>query len=358
MIEKLIIVGNGYDLARQYKTSYSDFFDWLIIKFNIDSSQIKNIVELDDIDKLVQNLSEHECILKSNFWFAYMTLLKPNNSDWNNVEKIIETTLELIPNEINKLYDEDKNVIKAVADMGSNFEKKVLFTTLIAFHSINTFEDTIDFLFQSLIDFETLFEEYLYHILSKPYYFDDIIDTIDNHIISTTDRSNISILNFNYTKFSKFKKEQSRNIHGAILKSDDSPVIFGIDSTNISSSNKFYKFTKTARIMANGVGHSYSSILSHSIKDICFIGHSLNKADYSYFQSIFDYLSIYDSPVSLNFFYTTFHEKNAIVMQDYQHSIQILLDRYGETLDNKSHGDNLTAKLLLENRLNLIRIPV
>lgn len=45
-------------------------------------------------------------------------------------------------------------------------------------------------------------------------------------------------------------------------------------------------------------------------------------------------------------------------MQDYQHSIQILLDRYGETLDNKSHGDNLTAKLLLENRLNLIRIPV
>lgn len=110
--------------------------------------------------------------------------------------------------------------------------------------------------------------------------------------------------------------------------------------------------------MANGVGHSYSSILSHSIKDICFIGHSLNKADYSYFQSIFDYLSIYDSPVSLNFFYTTFHEKNASVMQDYQHSIQILLDRYGETLDNKSHGDNLTAKLLLENRLNLIRIPV
>ncbi|WP_424349275.1 AbiH family protein [Latilactobacillus sp. 5-91] len=133
MIEKLIIVGNGYDLARQYKTSYSDFFDWLIIKFNIDSSQIKNIVELDDIDKLVQNLSEHECILKSNFWFAYMTLLKPNNSDWNNVEKIIETTLELIPNEINKLYDEDKNVIKAVADMGSNFEKKVLFTTLLLF---------------------------------------------------------------------------------------------------------------------------------------------------------------------------------------------------------------------------------
>jgi hypothetical protein len=94
-------------------------------------------------------------------------------------------------------------------------------------------------------------------------------------------------------------------------------------------------------------------VLTHDINTIAFVGHSLNKADYAYFQSIFDYLSIYDMPINLVFYHTSFHEKHPEEMIAYQHAIQLLMEEYGKTLDNKDHGDNLLAKLLLENRLSM-----
>ena len=84
--------------------------------------------------------------------------------------------------------------------------------------------------------------------------------------------------------------------------------------------------------------------------DIKFYGHSLSEADYSYFQSIFDYYNLYENnKVSLTFYYSKGFEQTEKVYR--------LINTYGKTLSNKDQGKNLTHKLLLENRLKIIEIP-
>ena len=82
---------------------------------------------------------------------------------------------------------------------------------------------------------------------------------------------------------------------------------------------------------------------------IKFYGHSLNEADYSYFQSIFDYYNLYgNARVALVFYYSKGFEQTD--------SIYRLINTYGTTLPNKAQGKNLMHKLLLENRLKIIEI--
>ena len=82
---------------------------------------------------------------------------------------------------------------------------------------------------------------------------------------------------------------------------------------------------------------------------IIFYGHSLSKADYSYFQSIFDYYDIYsNNNVSLIFYYSEGYEQTDAIYE--------LINSYGKTLSNKDQGKNLIHKLLLENRLKIEQI--
>ncbi|GGD04270.1 hypothetical protein GCM10011573_37260 [Enterococcus wangshanyuanii] len=92
-----------------------------------------------------------------------------------------------------------------------------------------------------------------------------------------------------------------------------------------------------------------------NIEQIIFFGHSLSVADYSYFQSIFDYYNIYDSDVDLIFYYVNY-SKNAF--PQCLEAITKLIKRYGETLDNKDHGKNLLHKLSLECRLKVKEIQI
>ena len=89
---------------------------------------------------------------------------------------------------------------------------------------------------------------------------------------------------------------------------------------------------------------------NNQLIEIKFYGHSLNEADYSYFQSIFDYYNLYENTnVSLIFYYSKGFEQTDKVYQ--------LINTYAKTLSNKDQGNNLTHKLLLENRLKIVEIP-
>ena len=91
---------------------------------------------------------------------------------------------------------------------------------------------------------------------------------------------------------------------------------------------------------------------------IKFFGHSLSEADYSYFQSIFDYYNIYEnSDSSLEFCYLDFDVKNPNkVKNDTLDAVYRLINSYGATLHNKDQGKNLMHKLFLENRIKIKEI--
>lgn len=170
----------------------------------------------------------------------------------------------------------------------------------------------------------------------------------------------VSILNFNYTDIFDVLEVQSpccyTNVHGKLCGSkckqdcNAANVIFGIDDNLIQSqsiSSELRLFSKTYRKMINS--ESETRILPPNDGnpiEIKFYGHSLSEADYSYFQSIFDYYDLYEnSKVSLMFYYSKPYE---IFDAAYN-----LISDYGKTLVNKEQGKNLIHKLLLENRLHI-----
>ena len=140
------------------------------------------------------------------------------------------------------------------------------------------------------------------------------------------------------------------NIHGNV----EDPI-FGIDSKYTDNPN-LINFTKTSRLLGNWTIHDQWKLPEpNNLNNINFLGHSLSKADYSYFQSIFDYYNIYDSHIQLNFLYN----ENYDVDGSHQHTnVMNLITEYGNTLDNKDKSKNLLHKMLLENRIHLVGLDV
>lgn len=173
----------------------------------------------------------------------------------------------------------------------------------------------------------------------------------------------VSILSFNYTSLFDILRVESpclyNNVHGKLCMNAcanhcaSCNIILGIDDTVIQSQDNdpgLYKFSKTYRkMLTSNVGTPVLPSKDNQLIEIKFYGHSLNEADYSYFQSIFDYYNLYENNnVRLIFYYSKGFDQTEKVYQ--------LINTYGKTLSNKDQGKNLTHKLLLENRLKIVEI--
>lgn len=181
--------------------------------------------------------------------------------------------------------------------------------------------------------------------------------------------SSTSVLSFNYTDligqfFDGGEDGAFVNIHGKL----GGEIIFGIDGKDCMDNPNAVSFTKTFRLMRRGgsrtdklIGTANSANLQGATDVIKFYGHSLGKADYSYFQSIFDGVDLYESKTVLVFYYpfdSSDEEKNESWRNGLANSINDLLADYGATMDNQDHGKNLMHKLLLEGRLILRGVQV
>lgn len=212
----------------------------------------------------------------------------------------------------------------------------------------------------------------------------------------------INVLSFNYTDpyskkhwgnvdensnwnklFSKIDKVT--NVHGQALsefqkkkkkiKCQSSTIIFGIDDKSHTTTDMEYSFTKTFRTMvlyADSSKPTYAveeNVFDENIKVIKFYGHSLAEADYSYFQAMFDYYNLYNNnDLKLYFYFSIYsyktsdgkkHEKTPQEMiLEQADKVTKLIEKYGETLDNKNHGKNLLTRLIQTKRLFIKEIKV
>ena len=329
----LLIVGNGFDLQCGLKSGYEDFIKWL----NQSSAEEKH-----------------------NLWAEYFLERYHQRTlegmDWVNVESCLQEALE-----------NERNGIKhwlstAFSEVRGSWEGSP-FINVLRYLKQNYKRDQRNFLvngtkvkpldyhwfLEELHKFERQFSEYLQAVIENSTdYVPNAIKLmklleIDNYVM---------IINFNYTNpFMKFPCDgnlmQFINVHG--IYKDDS-IIFGIDDAIMKMPINTHIFTKTYRKMLQG---NQENVLPEGIETIKFYGHSLGKADYSYFQSIFDRYNLYDfSSVNLQFFYTI-HDKNkkAQIEREAMDSVYKLITVYGDTIDNKDKGKNLLHKLLLEGRI-------
>ena len=229
----------------------------------------------------------------------------------------------------------------------------------------------LDVLEAELRELEDAFNFYLGQAVRDNREYKDKSETLLRRLVSAdaevfgNDCSSMTtILSFNYTTPTRITYAQAPitdvvNVHGRLGEE----IVFGIDGTSCSDVPDVFRFTKTYRLLKLKSVESHDQIVypprtgivaaSKATVLIKFYGHSLAKADYSYFQSLFDMVDLYNGSVKL-FFYYRKHSKSA--ERNMYDAVTRLLTTYGTTMDNKDHGKNLLHKLMLEGRISIREI--
>ena len=372
---RLIILGNGFDLQAGLKSSFNDYYHSLgpevINELESNINKIKKNKEIDNrLRCAIHNKSNLPVLFPLNnqtnltFWDYILSykFLDENDPNWSNVEAIIQSFPTKYIDSLFNLKDGFTNVglgsdiidICKYKGIDSKDKDKTVFYLYIMSYvfqlTLTKRDEIIDFLLSQLHLFENKFKEYLdIQINNQDYNENRSYQKKAKEILNKLSHGEpFNILSFNYTIPTALDNYNLRNIHGDL----NGNIIIGIDQSAAKDNENDYLFTKTYRIMELANDKKERHSLNPNIKSIVFYGHSLAAADYSYFQSIFDFYSIYDSDVTLVFYYSVYKENDRETITRTQFdSIRNLLIEYGTTLDNKDHGKNLLHKLLLEDRL-------
>ena len=179
----------------------------------------------------------------------------------------------------------------------------------------------------------------------------------ENPLLEDADEVRTTVLSFNYTDPGEIGLAgraigETVHVHGRLGQG----IVFGIDGTDCMDDPDALCYTKTYRLLGAATSHPISPVAyppSRMPGDvetaaIKFYGHSLAKADYAYFQSMFDITELYGGNVTLCFYYSDYCPEER---ERTYRRVSNLLAFYGKTMENKDHGKNLIHKLLLENRL-------
>lgn len=393
-MSQLLILGNGFDVHCGLQSKYRDFFR---------SSILDTIGERSGLRQLQAGVSG----FWENLLLEYYKVDEKNDYNWCDIERIIKDTLLDIYFGKNPSRSINQGIYHKATKFLSGFTigvrpdeldriEKFLFDYCVKFISLNSgsaeiLKLLVEHLLQQLYNLEKRFCKYLKNQIVNPnnkadwneeyiikavnllagltgfacYDFDKLDDiiTVQNkkYLVDVFDNLNdVFILNFNYTALFDILEVESpcyyNNVHGKLCNNacvngcDTSNIILGIDDNLIQahgSSSELRSFSKTYRKMLGT--DKYLTVLPPNENNpvaIKFYGHSLGEADYSYFQSIFDYYDLYkNNKVSLTFYYSKGFENYDAVYR--------LINVYGKSLANKEQGKNLIHKLLLENRLHI-----
>lgn len=362
-MSKLIILGNGFDLRIGLKSKFSDFFE-ISEKPLIEELIFHNGGWIDW--NLIKDISFISFLLYNAFYKPiarfphnnnYVTIdtqksfseyfnLKGVPIDWMDVESFISCIIK------------SKNIKRIEESFASSFKYRGLqngyvvcqddmisdfFSRSLNIKQYFDVEDFYDFFLKELHLFEKRFSQYLKDQLAAVQDYKE--KALKMVLLLTSRKEDTTFLSFNYTDIETISGIKCINVHGKL----DSEIVIGIDQEGVGENA--IPFTKTFRKL---VFRENVPVLTKKYDNVIIYGHSLGEQDYSYFQSVFDYLDIYKSNTVIKFVYSDyFIEKNAKNKYRIEMAKKLfkLLRSYGQTLNNKDNGQNLIHKLLLENRL-------
>lgn len=85
----------------------------------------------------------------------------------------------------------------------------------------------------------------------------------------------------------------------------------------------------------------------------------MDEADYSYFQSIFDYYNISEEDITLLFLYNIHDDsKKEEIKAKFLTSVTRLIEKYSDSISNDNKKKNLLHRLIFERRLIISEIQV
>ena len=384
-LKQLIVLGNGFDLACGLKSTYSDFFDYIYgqqIVNNTNSNNFWYDIFRNYKQKSIENwadIEEQILIQLKNIEYLYnekiliegrgdseTSSLAQSEYKENNIPMNLYVTLEFLLPYFVKVRSEKttQNILKIqLLILEDDFRKYLLSITK------NNADDGIYYKYYMK---SKVLNKYIQLCNSSESHNSDLVSKLEDttifkhspqkkkfdetlsEIYKEKNSNENLVLIFNYTKV--WDVENVRNIHGDL---DNGNIIFGIDYDKLNNNfkNAPIEFSKSYRVLENGLTSTFD--ISSDIDIIKIYGHGLGKADYSYYQSIFDSVDLYHGKTKVMFFWSDYkgREKEQI-HKDFVKGVTNLIEEYGTTFSNKDHGRNLFTKLLLENRLTIEEIPV
>lgn len=351
---KVIIIGNGYDLNLELKTSFGDFY----------STYFKTPEDRWDYAEI-----------RSNIWslllyFKYIDggpdgLIKfdAESPRWMDVEGFICESLnnDGLMSVINNSFFDRTYYVQSDGKIGCGSLEEQLheIKSLVQMKKQDYGVDSLyELLFSDLRQFEEWFMNYLdglnkYNYAAK-----------SNYLMSkmTNDYQDTYVISFNYTKLPAGIKG-SNQVHGNL---DERNIIIGVDKTSINNGNiNKMRFSKSWRQLS-GVLNTSMLPGKTVVNEIVVFGHSLGSQDYSYFHSLFNFYDIYSSNIKITFLFANYHRdpktRMPDILKDEEHRINYvdsvfkLLSDYVEKSLGQKEADSFVTKIQLEGRLSVEEI--
>lgn len=330
LMNKIILIGNGFDLAYGLKTSYSNFIDDFesnVIKQHFHrtlNSNINNDVIINTEDSENRYFQPSQCSFKgdlnafkfNNVFFEYVLnrfkalnyydlesffyeVLKEANT--NNIEKLnsdfysFTNHLEKYLTKIENEFRENSNPISEIL---SHIDSPILFNELSQ---------------EAKRSLSRKYDAWSTNEAGTKRMMEINYDKF-KHANRKFDSETTLLLNFNYTETANLytkDKSQTINIHGK-LNNVENPIIFGygdeLDSEYFVIENKNdNRFLEHFKSINYAKTDNYKQVLEYIDSDlfqICIMGHSCGNSDRTLLNTIFEH----DNCASVKIYY---HQKSA-----------------------------------------------
>jgi len=307
-MNKLVIIGNGFDLAHGLETSYEDFLLWEINEaFKQNSKNINS--PLFTIESNYQickspNFEPFEFKRVSEFLEFYDEYkVDPFRVRINYSYKFVE---HLINCAGYNWIDIEKEYYKALTGIYKDFEK---FESL-DLDSLKELNKGFDLIKSELEKYLSTIKTNLLEIDLEP----DIIEHLNtdiNHSSTLKNGENILFLNFNYTdtinnyvRYFKFEKSAVNFIHGK-LNDKNNPIIFGYGDESDLYFERMEKldeveFLKHLKSNSYHLTSNYRNLfrfLDGGRFNVYIMGHSCGLSDKVLFKNIFEHSNCYATKI-------------------------------------------------------------
>lgn len=212
-MNRLIIIGNGFDLAHGLKTSYEDFFTYYILDCLKKTNSIGNY---EDRMLKIRNIPVKELSIKE----------ANNIKDWIRLKRDFDINVEGKSDFINSVIADFERLNWV------DIESRYFF--YLKRSTDSTLGDVyINRLNRSFEELKMRFLHYLSEIPVKVNKYDSAYDEMKNLIFNNL-KGELMVLNFNYTSLAEVYLHSAGkngdhliNIHGKLGKEESNPIIFG-----------------------------------------------------------------------------------------------------------------------------------
>ena len=313
-MNRLILIGNGFDLALGLKTGYSDFVIWLMKKYLAKAAGNRGVQS-----KIVDHANGY---VKNPLFSVEWT----NSYVFEKEEFGRITNINLLNQFISKYRIQFKNESKFYSRIISHFGQKgwvdiekIFYEILLECLKPNNY--TIENLNSDLYFLKSELEEYLIECTSSEIDWSELGLTMTSQfnapfnprLIQNPNKVNVSpkpdricFLNFNYTasvsRFLKFFKGYTESfveeipIHGK-LRDTENPIIFGFgdeldayyEKLENRNDNKFFEHIKSFKYLQATNYHKLIRFIDSSNFEVFIYGHSCGLSDRTMLREIFEH---------------------------------------------------------------------